>query len=350
MIPYVEVLDKYTLKKIAPVETNECWFELSFYDYGEFELSCIANQKNLNTLKKGRFVKIPNKRFVWVITSVTYIHKSGVRMILAKGYGAKRLLHNRIIQQPVELKGTITSAVYKLVNDNLGAGASAVRQIPNFVVDTNNLLIDITGTQATRNNLGEFTNNLLKTYNCGSIVVYDNGKLKFQILNGEVKTQSVRFSQSFDNLLESQYYTSDEELATNALVVSTVDDIDYSQEYDTDKKGIDRVEILVNSNLSTKYEDANGNELETSPTSDLYKGWQREEGKNELSKHTVIEEVDGELDLDNSRYKFDEDFFIGDIVKVQEEYFGYYFYPRITKYTIKQDTNGYGEEASYGGE
>lgn len=351
MIPYVEIRDKYTLKAIAPIEPQECWFELSYQDVGEFEVFCRATKANLTALQKGRFVTIPNKPYIWFITSVRYAFTAGgARMISAKGYEAKRLLKKRCIQAPKELQGTITSAVYGLVNQALGTGASAARKIVGFTVDTNDLLIDISGTQAPRGNLLEFVNNLLKTYNCGSQVIFEDGVLKYKVFTGDVKTQSVKFSQSLDNLLSSEYLTDDADIATHALIVSTVEDVDYTQEYNEGETGIDRDEILVSSNLSTKYEDASGTEQETTPTSDLYKGWQREEGKNALAEHTTLEEVSGEIDIANSNYAFDADFFIGDMVRVQDDYFNYGANTRISKYTFKQDANGYGEEAEYGGE
>lgn len=349
MIPHVEILDKKTLKRFAVVEPKESWFELTYYDYGEFEIYCRATKSNLRNLKKGHFVKLPNKRFIWFITSVKYTFNSeGAKMILVSGKEAKWLLIKRIIQSPLELQGTITNAVYALVNNNIGAGAGASREIKGFTVNNDNLLIDISGTQASRGNLLEFVNNLLKTYNCGSQVIYENGLLKYQILNGAVKNQ-VKFSQSLDNLISSEYYTSDEELATNALVVSTIEDVDYIQPVDTGLEGIDRAEILINSNLSTKYTDAAGNEQETTPTSALYKGWQNEEGRNELVKHATIEEVKSVIDLANSKYTFDRDFYIGDIVKIQDEYFNFSTNARITKYTISQTNSKYSEEIEYGG-
>lgn len=270
-------------------------------------------------------------------------------MISATGFEAKWLLSKRCILTPKELSGTITNAVYGLVNHNLGTGAQAARKVVGFTVDTNDILIDISGTQATRGNLLEFTNNLLNSYNCGSIVEFIGGKLVYRIFTGEIKNRSVRFSQSLDNLLSSEYLTDDAEKASYALTVSTVEDVEYTQEYNEGATGIDRAEIVVESNLSTKYEDANGNELETTPDSALYQGWLVAEGKNKLAEQITVEEVKGEIDVVNSLYEFDTDFFIGDTVGVQDDFFNFSINTKITKYTFKQDANGYGEEAEYGG-
>lgn len=361
MIPYVEIKDKYTLKTVALVEPQECWFELSYQDVGEFEVYCRATPANLKALQKGRYIKLPNKRFIWVITAVKYgFTAGGSRMISATGYEAKWLLNKRCILTPKELSGTITKAVYNLTNCAMGTNATEARKIKGFTVDTNDLLIDISGTQASRGNLLEFVNNLLKIYNCGSIVEFEGGALKYKIFTGEVKNHSVKFSQSLDNLLSTEYLTDDAAIATYAQVVSTFEEtqtvgeteykhkVDYIQEVDKGQTGIDRAEIVLESNLATKYEDANGVEQETTPDSALYKGWQKEEGKNKLAEYGTVEEINGEIDLANSNYIFDEDFFIGDIVRIQDEYFNFFIDTKISKYTIKQDANGYGEEAEYG--
>lgn len=350
MIPYVEIKDKYTLKTVALVEPQECWFELSFQEIGEFEIYCRATKENLTALQKGRFVKLPNKRFIWFITAIKYTFTAGgSKMIIATGFEAKWLLSLRCILTPKELTGTITNACYGLVNHALGTGANAARKIAGFTVDTNDLLIDITGTQAPRGNLSEFVSSLLKRYNCGDIVIFENGNLKYTIFTGRVKTASVKFTQSLDNLLSSEYYTSDAEKATSSLVVSTVDDVEYTKEYDTNITGIDRAEIVIESNLSTKYEDANGTEQETTPDSALYQGWLVAEGQTALAERVTVEELNGEIDIASSIYAFDEDYFIGDLVRVQDEYFNFYVNTKISKYTFKQDAEGYKEEAEYGG-
>ena len=350
MIPYLEIINKYTLKRFETVEPSECWFELSYYDVGEFEVYAPATPRNLRALQKGNYVKIPNKRFIWVITSIEYTFTAGgARMISAKGYEGKWLLSKRIIQKPLQLPLTLTGAIYKLFNDNIGVNAIASRKINNFETQLINIDINLIDTQAPRGNLLEFTNNLLKTYNCGSYVFYEDGILFYTVIQGQDKRQSVKFSQSLDNLLASTYFSNNEGIATTALVVSTVDEIDYTQEHDTGATGIDRAEILVNSNLSIKYTDANGVEQETTPTSNLYKGWQIEEAKKELTNHKELVEVNGEIDLNTLLYEFDNDFFIGDIVGVIDEYFNFEIAPRILKYTFSLNNKGiYTEVADYG--
>lgn len=358
MIPYIEIIDKNSLKTKALIEPSECWFEVSYYDIGEFEIYCRASMQNLEALKKGNYARIPNKNFIWVIEAISYeFNAEGSRMISAKGREAKCIINKRIIKKQIELPNDIATAVFNLIRDNVSENAiEQARQIQHFKTELSSYTETIKDTQATRGNLGEFINNLLKTYKWGSSVFFEDGEFVHRSYKGKDKRSSVKFSQSMDNLIKSDFYTSDKNKCTNALIISTVDDVDYPQEYDQGAAGIDRSEILIESNLSTEYTPEGATEarkldLKNKPEDkELYNSWQREEGKQKLAEHTTEEEINGEIDLHNSAFKFGVDFFIGDIVRIQDEYFNFYKDARILKFTIKQGTDGYGEEADYGDE
>ena len=369
MIPYVEIIGKYNLKPFAVVEPSESWFELSFYEIGEFQVYAPATASNLQALKMGNYVRIPNRPFLWVIKSIEYtFNASGSRMISAKGYEAKWLIGQRIIYNPFELPTDLKKAVYKIVANNLGdpslcdsswaGGANSYRYISKFKPVKPTFNITIEQIQATRGNVWEFLQALLKAYYCGSYSTYEDGNINFYAIQGNDKTDAILFSQSMDNLISSTYYENSEEKKTYCQVVSVFNENNqenvYIEQYpDTENPqyhpttGIDRHEITIQSNISTKYTDASGEEQETTPTSDLYKGWQRQEGRNQLAEKILKREFNAEIDLKYSQYVFGEDFFIGDLVRVKDEFFGYEADARIIKYTFKQDANGYNEEAEY---
>lgn len=362
MISYVEVLqlnnNKTLLNPFAVVEPSECWFELSYYDIGQCEIYAPANANNLNALQIGNFVRIPNKNFIWIITSIQYeFNSSGARMIDAKGYEAKWLLKSRIILTPYNLPSTLQQAVFDLINICLGITAQAIRQIrvANVVMPTFNIpFVDEDDNpitiQATRGELWAFVSDLLKTYQCGFISTYNNGKINLQAFKGNNKTNSIVFSQSMDNLVTATYYENSENKKTYCQVVSTATQNNVTTEsvavYDEGATGIDRFEMLITPNISTKPE----NGTETTFGSDTYKEWQKNAGQNELAKQITVIDFNGEIDLQNSNYIFNNDFFIGDLVAIRDEYFGYQATARISKYTLKQDSVGYSEEADYGNE
>lgn len=353
MIPYIEVIGKYSLKSFAVIEPSECWFELSYYDIGEFEIYAAATSNNLNALKMGNYIKIPNKPYLWLIKSVKYTFNSeGARMIDVKGFEAKWILNQRVILQPYELETMLDVAVTRLVLDNLGEYADESRQITGFNMDVPDFSITIPKTQATRENLSDFVLALLKANGCGSYTTYENGQINYIAFQGTDKTESILFSQSMDNLITADYYESSENYKTFCRVVSTFNENDQSVDYIEDYNmpnapaNIDRHETIIQSNLSTKMKDG----TEILPSSNTYKSMQNQEGKNKLAEHKMKKEFNGEIDLDYSHLTFGEDYFIGDLVKVRDEYFGYEGTIRILKFRYKQDASGYGEEAEYGTE
>lgn len=370
MISYVEVLKwnnaKTKLEPFALIEPSQCWFEVMYFDTGEFEIYTAATLSNLQALKKGNFVKIPNKDFIWEIKSIQYeFNAEGGRMIDAKGKEAKCVVGQRIIRDPLQLPTSLEDSMDLLFDLNIGSRAIIERQINGLTYDFTALAGKTTEAQATRGNLWEFSSNLLKLHKAGIISILQNGKIHIQAIVGVDKTESVLFAQSMDNLINATYYSSNEDLKTHCQIVSTFNEqeedetthvrtnvshdyVAYYPEENEAPTGIERSEMILESNLSTKLKQDDGTEIEIDPASIEYEQMQRSEGASALAEKQEVVEFNGEIDLENSQYEFEADFFIGDLVKVRDEYFGYSANARITKYTFKQDESGYGEEAEYG--
>ena len=381
MIPYVEILERWvdlfptTTEEIKPsffVEPSQCWFELSYYETGAFEIYAPATKDNLQ-LKKGQFVKIPNKPYLWYITSIQYeFNADGARMIDAKGYEAKWIASKRIIQDPRSLPANLKTALERIFKLNIGVNASLKRRIVLFDFDFSACSGKETTAQATRGNLYDFTLNLLKLHKIGVYSIYENGKVIFKAVNGvdrsEEKTEGyILFSQSMDNLISATYYTSDEEKKTNCQIVQTISEstgtgsartttsTDYVAYYPDESEspsGMNRSEMTINSNVSLEYIPEGSTQkvklnLNNAEDLALFTTWQEQEGRSALAEKISVVNCDAKIDLEFSQYVFGEDFFIGDIVKVRDEYFGYEAAARILKYTFKQDSSGYGEEADY---
>ncbi len=368
MIPYVEILKwnnaKTSIEPFGLIEPSQCWFELSYYETGEFEIYAAASLTSVEALQKGNFVRIPNKPYLWVITSIQYeFNTEGGRMVDAKGYEAKWIVSKRIIRDPLQLPSNLVDAMKLLFDNNLGSKAISQRRINGLTYDFSALSGKTTEAQATRGNLYEFSCNLLKLHQSGLISTYLNGNLRVEALVGQDRSESILFSQSMDNLISATYYTSDSEKKTHCQIVSTFSEttgtgaarttttdeyVAYYPDETEAPSGIDRIEMLLQSNLSTKVTQEDGTEIEIDPSSQTYQDMQKSEGASALAEKIEVVEFNGEIDLQNSNYEFATDFFIGDLVMVRDEYFGYSAKARIIKYTFKQDESGYGEEAEYG--
>lgn len=356
MIPYIEILDKYTRKPFDIVEPSEFWCELKYYGVGEFGIYATVSKRTLASLKNGNYIKIPHKPYLWVIEKVekTFDTDKGL-MIYATGRQAKAILSKRIIMSQTQLATDLTTAVSNLINNNAGAGAVTARRIAGLTQAVSLVVQPISETQVSYDNLLTYTDNLLQAYECGSEMTIDGTNLSYRIYKGNDKSDDVIFSQMFDNLLSSTYSLAESNYKNFALIGgqgegnARITDTFASEV----KTGIDLCEIFVDAkDISSKYTDASGVEKELNLTNaaDLatYKSWLRERGKLKLADYIRIETFEGDIDTTNNAYVFGDDYYLGDKVRVQDNRLGVYITPRIVKYTINLTADEYVEKIEYG--
>lgn len=356
-IPHVEILDKYSRLAVDIVEPSECWFELQYYGCGEFEVYAQANQRNLASLKIGNYVKIPQHPHLWIIEKIeiTNDEDRGL-MISATGRQAKAILAKRIINTQTQLASDLQTAVLALVNKHIGESAGSSRRISWLLTEQGAVSQSIDETQVSHENLLTFTESLLQTYGCGAEMKLDGTSFKYRVFEGADQTETVIFSQMFDNLLDSKY-SIDESNYRNFVLVGGqgegAERITDSISSETVANPIDRCEAFVDAkDISSKYTDANGQEKELDLTSSAglatYKLWLRERGKQALAGLTRIEAFDGTIDTTNSLYEFEKDFYLGDRVTVQDSRMGVFITPRVLKYTVNQTADEHSEAVEYG--
>lgn len=338
VIPYVEIISPNTFMPIQITEPKECWFELGYNDIGEFEIYAPAIKRNLDCLQKGNFVKIPNFEYIWVITSIEYTFTAGgSRMISAKGYECTWLLKKCIIKDNFRLLGYVGTAFERLFNFYFRPYYPT-----GYNYKTNTTGAQLNETMATRGNLLEYIQKMAKSYGCVVNTIYEENQVKFRIRKGQDLSGKVKFSQSNDNLLSFNYLSDDEGKANTAYVVAKVDDVEYITTYTT--ADTEKITIIVESSLSNKYTDTNGEEVELDLTKDsdkaLFMSLLQEEGKLELANHKTRTEIKSTIDLKNSSYEFDRDYTIGDLVEVKDEFFNITSKQRVVKYTIRLESTG----------
>lgn len=349
MIPYIEIRDKITKLQKALITPIDCFFELSYYEYGEFLVKCSFNDIVLNGVKRGDFLTIPNKPYIFTINSLkpSYDTQNGYIMTLA-GKQAKSILGNRIISTAKTLPTDLASAVNGLIIDNAGSMAGQARNmgieiVPSIVNET------IEETQATVGDLLAFTDNLLKTKECGSELYIEDNVLKYRVYKGADRSGFIIFSQSFDNLLNCEYAEDD----TNEKTYILLESEDIFQEYNSNENatGLDRKEVFVESSVSTKYTNSQGEEVELDLTTSTglatFKKFLVEDGKEQLTNYKVEKTFKGEIDTTLNQYRFGVDFYLGDKVRVQDEHLKIFITPRVIKVTLSQNATSYGELVEY---
>ena len=358
MISYVEVRDKYSRLPFAIIEPAECWFELTFYGVGQFQVYTKATKTALAALQNGNYITLPRKPFIWLIEDVNkkYVAGRGY-MISATGRQAKVILGKRIINEQTQLSGDLTTAVFGLIRKHAGANATEARKIDGLTELTSAVVKPITETQVSYSNLLDYTDELSKAYEVGAeLTITDAAAFRYKLYEGADRSDTIIFSQTFDNLLSSSYMRSTAAARSFALIGGEGEGTArILHEYDSapNLRGIDRAEMFVDAkDVSSKYKDANGAEqaldLSTAAGLATYRGWLSAKGETAIAGNSVVETFEGELDTANARYKFGEDYNLGDRVRVQDDLLGVYITPRILKFTMRQDRK-YSELVEYGG-
>lgn len=152
----------------------------------------------------------------------------------------------------------------------------------------------------------------------------EDGIMECELRMGEDRSWSqtqnpvVVFSDSYENLVNSSYIQSEKEYISNALVKG---DTNQAEIYRKNKRtGLDRREAYI----------------EVSGDKDLDSLFQL--AKDEMSKSSVTEMFGGEVEPFH-QFVFGRDYFIGDIVQVQNRY-GFEGRARITEIMMTRDAGG----------
>ena len=359
MISYVEVRDKYSRLPFAPIEPSECWFELKFHGVGEFEVYTKATKTARDALVNGNYITLPNKPFIWVIETVQpqFDASRGCYMISARGRQAKAILGKRIINRQTTLSRDLTHAVFYLIRTHAGEGAIAARKIEGLAEFTSAVVRNITQTQVSYANLLDYTEELLQAHGVGAdLKITDAATFSYNLYEGVDRSDTVIFSQTYENLLSSSYTRATASARSYVLIGGQGEGVErVTAEYNVSPslQGIDRAEMFVDAkDISSKYTDADGEEKELDLNNDeqraTYKSWLSARGQTAAAENSVVETFEGEIDTENTRYKFGEDYNLGDRVRVQDDILGVYITPRVLKFTMRQDRN-YSELVEYGG-
>ena len=129
--------------------------------------------------------------------------------------------------------------------------------------------------------------------------------------------------------------------AIDALIGGEGEGLDrfYTTFAEDSSTGLARREVFVNAlNMPRKYKDG---DAEQEYTTAEYTQMLRGKAQTDLKELILTEAFTGEINLDYSPYKYGADFWLGDMVTIQDNRLGLYINTRIIRATEIQDDNGY---------
>lgn len=376
MIDYIEIRD--TTRKLVGVIDNakSIIWDSEYYGAGRFEIYAPNTPNNKALLQDGFYITRREDIQIAIIESVEYSNSVlDGQMIIAAGRMAKSVLDRRIVYNltgnanaPTRVSGNVAAAAQTVVQNHAGSGASAARNMGIVQGSSGGITKTITtaagaatSRQTSYGGLLEFTDGLLQEYGCGAYIglnadlqlVYNCYEGKDRSVGNTAGNTPLIFSQDFDNLVSTNYTKNTATEKNTALVGGEGEGMErFCVEIsDSSLTPWQRRETFIDaSSQSRQYTDSGG--TEQTYTAAEYSEMLTAQGRAQLSEMIPEEIFVGELNLNFSPYQYgyNKDFWLGDIITVQDNALGLYMNVRVTKVTEVQDDSGYSITAEYSNE
>lgn len=354
-----------------------------YNDIGECEIYLPCSDEMLSLLKIGHYIYRYDDDMFCVIEKVeitTDVEQGD--FIIATGRDICSILSGRIVRWQITFSGTAANFIKKLLTDNVINPRQTQRKIPNFIVDDSNFstLTEKIEMTANTDDLLQLISSTCKTCGYGFRLSYDIdiGKLVFRLYSGVDRSDAasdeyIEFSPDYGNIISSSYsvdasaeknvaYVGYKNTAEEFHLLSIYKGTEEPQgearrEIFVDGTGTSRditeeelKELFPNAALSgTTYNATIGGEQIAVATVDgdtitvtdyTYLLLIRILGRNALYDGRSVENFSGEVDTLSS-YQYKDDYDIGDIVSVYNDY-GIGAAARIIEVMESEDNdNGY---------
>lgn len=315
--------------------------------YGDFELYTVMKKELLDYLQIGYYVWMAKSQHVMIIERIEIKSdvETGARLIVT-GRSLESILDRRIIWDQTELRGSLQGQILTLLEQAIVAPTDGKRCIPNFrYVEVHDDRLEVSiDTQFTGTNLYDAIHELCDTYEVGFMIYLDDtNNFVFSLYKGidysyyQEQNPFVEFSPSYDNLINSDYYNDITPLKSVTLVAG-------------EGEGNERKKVEVNLGFFLEglerrelYTDARdiSSFLEGGETmeEELYYSKLINRGVEKLTEHGIESMFQGEAET-TRMYRYGEDFFMGDIVQVANEW-GLTDRVRIVELIFSLDSEGY---------
>lgn len=333
-------------KAIAVLDSFESiiWTD-RYADAGDFEIYTPASSGLLDIIKQDYYLRFAESDYMMIVEAIEIQSdaEEGNKLIIT-GRSLESILDRRIIWSQTVITGNLQNGIKKILNDNLINPSIADRKIDNFIfeesTDTAVTSISIEGAQYTGDNVLDVIKDLCDTYNLGfKVILNDNNQFVFSLYAGVNRSYDqetnpyVVFSPNFENIVNSNYIESKKTLKNVALVAGEGEGAARKTVIVGSGAGIERRELF------TDARDISSN-IDGGTLSDAqYKAQLRQRGTEDLAENVTTKTFEGQVEA-TQLFKYGEDFFLGDIVQIVNEY-GIESKSRVMEMVRSQSEEGY---------
>ena len=336
--------------------TSLIWTE-KYQEVGDFELELRYDKKWKDILKQDYYCRIDPSERTMIIEKVQIEHDDdGLSVMTVSGRSVECILERRIVWKKrtfgttEETKKTVNiqDSIKTLFNDNIVSPENINRKISNFkfIASEDSYIKNLKFNQDyDGDSMLDVIEDLCSDKRMGyKILMDDDNNFNFQFYRGtdrsmeQSNNEVVIFSENYDNLISSEYY-SDKTEFFNTMYVTKSDSSGSGSsktEVNLDQspaQGLTRRETTCSeSDLQSKYKTSDNNSL----SSDAKKS----KGRIKLKKDYKIKEVmEGDISYE-SMFVYPDDYQVGDKVQFIDIY-GNNRPMTVTEMVIGRDDSGY---------
>lgn len=361
------VLDK-NYDGIAMIDTfTSAIWTVRYDEAGDFEIYTPVRLDYLQAMQIGNYLWNRDSDRLMIIETVEIETdaEQGPQLIVT-GRSLESILDRRVITNSATLTGSLPAVIEEILSNEIIR--SGVRQIPGFIYTRTkdpritSLNVEFT---ARGENVYDTICSLCQTYKLGfKVTPHGKGGFNFELYMGSDRSYNqnenpyVVFSPSFENLLNSNYIKSFKSYKNAIYAVGTYqkeviiknkyknDEGDWVVEEQTTYEEAEITtwgysETTTPSGLTRRemFIDNGGvNDGEQGGSADAWNTINHQKAITELSGHQTTTAFEGELEA-TRQYVYGEDFTIGDIVQVENE-FGITGTVYISEIVFSQDASG----------
>lgn len=339
----IYVLDeKAEILDIVDVFQSVIW-TVQYYSQGDFELIVPATKKNIDLMQKDRLLcrdkDITKDTFknVMVIEDIKIESdwEEGDKLTVS-GKSLKSIVGRRVVWKQTNLTGNLEAGIRYVLNENVIDPEEESRKIANVELDEVAGITDTIDAQLLGNNIAEWIESICSTHEIGWDMYVRSKKYIFRLYKGTDRTYNqtevpaVVFSDEYDNLLESIYTYERGDYKNAALIGGEGEGVNQRTTTIGEATGLQRYETYIDGSSVS----SNGAII----TEEQYYKLLQDYGKEQLNEVSDTESFEGNV-VSDGNYKLNQDYFLGDLVQVKNE-FGIEATPRIIEIIESEDEKG----------
>lgn len=357
------VLDKsFNTIYVLDTYTSLLWVD-KYAEPGTFEIYTPITNEIFEFFKPDYYLINSYSDHVMIVEDIAIesdVENGAIIKII--GRSLESILDRRVIWDTISFKEnhSLENAIKKLVTrcfitPDGQSGDKAKRAVSNFIFsysgDTTISSLKLEdGAQYHGQTLLDVIKGLCAEKKIGfKITLSENNEFVFQLYNGvnrgygQTALPYVVFSPEFDNVISSNYKEENSKFKNLACVLGAEDSGGDKEELvvgDTTVTGLDRREIFIDAgDIEWDAQQEDDEETKSTITRSEYIKLMKQRGEKDLEEiKKSLKSFDAECDT-SRMYAYGVDFFIGDIVQLENEY-GTKSESRITEFTWSSSTSG----------